>query len=114
MTLQRAKSKFTHFWGWFRFKPGTRARRAARQLAIGVAAVIIAQPRYAIVAKRLLAPFPSLKKRLRPSVLYAVHRNLAAQNFPGVDEHNIEAEPEAVREIYHRLGQLRRHLLAAD
>ena len=118
MILHLSKKRIGHvlpgLWAWVRFKPGTRPRRMARQLVVGIAAFVIARPPYAIFIKRLLAPFPSLKNRLRPSVLDAVHQDLTIRDFSDVDNLDMSAEPESVREIYRRLFWIRKLLLETE
>jgi len=114
--LRRAKRKIARagqeLGRWVKFRPGTPPRHAVRQIVLAMATFVISRPHYAAVIRRLVAPFPFLKSRLRPAVLYAAH-DLATRRFSN-DRLDMNSEPESVQETYRRLIETRKRLLAAD
>jgi FkbM family methyltransferase len=102
-------------WAWMTLKPGSRPRRAARRISLGLANRIIAWPRGAAFTKRLLSHFPALKDRLRAMVHAQRRKNFEAVAVSGpqktkpllIDSLDLSAESEGVRRLYLRLVQTR-------
>jgi len=71
-------------WTWITFKPGSRPRRLARHSVVAAITFLVARPRLARPARRLLGllllPAPAVKKRL-------VMMFLSADAAPARDKH---------------------------
>ena len=52
-------------WAWLTLRPGSRPRRVARRLVVGLAGRLSPHRRLTALAKHLLSSFPALEARLR-------------------------------------------------
>lgn len=64
--VTRAARWFVHgMWAWLTLKPGSRPRRMARRGVVALARFLLARPRLAEPARRLLQRFPAIEGRMR-------------------------------------------------
>lgn len=96
---------------WTSLKPGSRPRRLARTVAVGLIQQVLKRPSLSALAKRSAARFPRINNRLR---LMAYHQRamsfMSQKKVPEDGLLDLSTEPQSVRLVYQRLMRARSNL----
>ncbi len=86
-------------FAWLFFRPGSRPRRAVRRRAVATARYVLAEPRLALPARRLLRLFPAIQRRVRVMLLApATSHRAPFYNVQGPSDLSLRA-----RDVYAKL-----------
>ncbi|RDI58535.1 glycosyltransferase involved in cell wall biosynthesis [Microvirga subterranea] len=106
-----AVSSLHHARAWTSLKPGSRLRRLARTVVVGLIQQVLKRPSLSALAKRSAARFPHINNRLR---LMAYHQRamsfMSQKRVPEDGLLDLSTEPLSVRLVYQRLMRARSNL----